>query len=175
MTNSADNSTPNSAPNSNQPSNHQHFMRRAIELSLQNVAVHGGGPFGAVVVQDGVIVGEGWNQVTAMNDPTAHAEINAIRAACKKIADFDLRGASIYTSCEPCPMCLAAIYWARLDAIFYANTKLDAAAIQFDDNFIYQQLSKPVDERSIPMTQLLRDEASAAFVLWRNNASKTPY
>ena len=150
-------------------------MRRAIELSLHSVAVHGGGPFGAVVAKDGVIVGEGWNQVTAMNDPTAHAEINAIRAACKKIADFDLRGASIYTSCEPCPMCLAAIYWARLDAIFYAKTKLDAAAIQFDDNFIYQQLSKPVDERSIPMTQLLRDEASAAFVLWRNTASKTPY
>ena len=171
MTNSAENSD----PNSNQHSNHQHFMRRAIELSLQNVAVHGGGPFGAVVVQDGVIVGEGWNQVTANNDPTAHAEINAIRAACKTVARFDLRGASIYTSCEPCPMCLAAIYWARLDAIFYANTKLDAAAIQFDDNFIYQQLSKPVDERSIPMTQLLRDEASAAFVLWRNNASKTPY
>ena len=93
-------------------------MRRAIELSLHSVAVHGGGPFGAVVAKDGVIVGEGWNQVTAMNDPTAHAEINAIRAACKKIADFDLRGASIYTSCEPCPMCLAAIYWARLDAIF---------------------------------------------------------
>jgi len=171
MTNSAN----NSAPNSNQPSNHEHFMRRAIELSLQSVAVHGGGPFGAVVAKDGVIVGEGWNQVTAKNDPTAHAEINAIRAACKKIERFDLRGASIYTSCEPCPMCLAAIYWARLDAIFYANTKLDAAAIQFDDNFIYQQLSKPVDERSIPMTQLLRDEASAAFVLWRNNASKTPY
>ena len=150
-------------------------MRRAIELSLHSVAVHGGGPFGAVVAKDGVIVGEGWNQVTAMNDPTAHAEINAIRAACKKIADFDLRGASIYTSCEPCPMCLAAIYWARLDAIFYAKTKLDAAAIQFDDNFIYQQLSKPVDERSIPITQLLRDEASAAFVLWRNTESKTPY
>ena len=169
--NSADNSTPNST----QASNHERFMRRAIELSVQNVAVHGGGPFGAVVVQDGVIVGEGWNQVTANNDPTSHAEINAIRAACKIIARFDLRGASIYTSCEPCPMCLAAIYWARLDAIFYANTKLDAAAIQFDDNFIYQQLSKPVDERSIPMTQLLRDEASAAFVLWRNTASKTPY
>ena len=169
------NSVENFDPNSNQPSNHQHFMRRAIELSLQNVAVHGGGPFGAVVVQDGVIVGEGWNQVTANNDPTAHAEINAIRAACRKIERFDLRGASIYTSCEPCPMCLAAIYWARLDAIFYANNKLDAAAIQFDDNFIYQQLSKPVGERSIPMTQLLRDEASAAFVLWRNTAIKTPY
>jgi len=171
MINSAD----NSAPNSNQPSNHEHFMRRAIELSLQSVAVRGGGPFGAVVAKDGVIVGEGWNQVTAMNDPTAHAEINAIRAACKKIERFDLRGASIYTSCEPCPMCLSAMYWARLDAIFYANTKLDAAAIQFDDNFIYQELSKPVDERSIPMPQLLRDEASAAFVLWRNTASKTPY
>ena len=132
-------------------------------------------PIGAVIVCEGEIIARDGNRTLELNDPTAHAEINAIRAACKKIADFDLRGASIYTSCEPCPMCLAAIYWARLDAIFYANNKLDAAAIQFDDNFIYQQLSKPVDERSIPMTQLLRDEASAAFVLWRNTASKTPY
>ena len=115
---------------------HQQYMRRAIELSRTNVAKGTGGPFGAVIVKGGMVIGEGTNQVTARNDPTAHAEVEAIRAACAHIGNFDLSGAVVYTSCEPCPMCLAAIYWARLERIYFANTKVDAAAINFDDDFI---------------------------------------
>jgi tRNA(Arg) A34 adenosine deaminase TadA len=154
---------------------HAHFMRRAIELSLESVVAHRGGPFGAVVVKDGAIIGEGFNCVTAHNDPTAHAEIVAIRAACARIAHFDLQGAVLYTSCEPCPMCLSAIYWARLGAIYYANTKCDAAAIAFDDDFIYRQLAEPAASRTIPMTQLLRSEAQVAFVAWTAQADKIRY
>ena len=154
---------------------HDRCMRRAIELSLESVVAHRGGPFGAVIVKDGAIIGEGFNCVTAHNDPTAHAEIVAIRAACAHIAHFDLSGAVLYTSCEPCPMCLSAIYWARLGAIYYANTKCDAAAIAFDDDFIYRQLAEPAASRTIPMTQLLRSEAQVAFVAWTAQADKIRY
>ena len=154
---------------------HQQFMRRAITLSCENVSQRNGGPFGAVIVKDGEIIGEGFNRVTASNDPTAHAEIVAIRAACTHIHNFDLSGAVIYTSCEPCPMCLSAIYWARLGQIFYANTKVDAANIQFDDDFIYQEIAKSPLARAIPMSQLLRDEAQQAFVDWQHTNKKIAY
>ena len=154
---------------------HQQFMRRAIVLSRENVSQRNGGPFGAVIVKDSQIIGEGFNRVTATNDPTAHAEVVAIRAACAHINNFDLSGAVIYTSCEPCPMCLSAIYWARLAQIYYANTKIDAANIQFDDDFIYQEIAKAPQARAIPMTQLLRDEAQQAFVDWQHNNKKIAY
>lgn len=151
------------------------FMRRAIELSRIHMAAGEGGPFGAVVVRDGLIVGEGWNQVTSSHDPTAHAEVTAIRAACAKLATFELRGCEIYTSCEPCPMCLAAIYWARLDRMYYANTRSDAAAIQFDDAWLYREVALPLNARSLPAVQMLRDEALAAFQAWEKKADKIPY
>jgi tRNA(Arg) A34 adenosine deaminase TadA len=154
---------------------HQQYMKRAIELSRTNVATGTGGPFGAVIVKDGVVIGEGTNQVTARNDPTAHAEVGAIRAACAHIGNFDLSGAVIYTSCEPCPMCLAAIYWARLERIYFANTKVDAAAINFDDDFIYREFAKSPAARAIPMTQLMRDEAMQAFKEWGSSTGKIPY
>jgi tRNA(Arg) A34 adenosine deaminase TadA len=149
-------------------------MRRAIELSRENVR-RGGGPFGAVIVRAGEVVGEGFNRVTATNDPTAHAEVVAIRNACERLGTFSLHGCEIYTSCEPCPMCLSAIYWARLDRIWFANTKVDAAAIEFDDHFIYDELAKPVENRAIPMKPMLRDEALAAFRDWQANASRVRY
>ena len=154
---------------------HQQYMRRAIELSRTNVANGTGGPFGAVIVKGGMVIGEGANQVTARNDPTAHAEVEAIRAACAHIGNFDLSGAVIYTSCEPCPMCLAAIYWARLERIYFANTKVDAAAINFDDDFIYREFAKTPAARTIPMTQLMRDEAMQAFKEWGSSTGKIPY
>jgi tRNA(Arg) A34 adenosine deaminase TadA len=156
------------------PDAQQAFMRRAIQLSIENVQ-RNGGPFGAVIVKDGRVVGEGFNRVTATNDPTAHAEVVAIRAACAHLNTFDLSGAEIYSSCEPCPMCLSAIYWARLSCIHYANTKLDAAVIQFDDNFIYDELAKDPARRAIPMRQMLRDEAMQAFRDWQANASRVRY
>lgn len=152
----------------------QALMRRAIQLSVENVK-RGGGPFGAVIVRDGKIVGEGSNRVTASNDPTAHAEVVAIREACRHLKTFTLAGCEIYTSCEPCPMCLSAIYWARLDRIWFANTKVDAAEIQFDDHFIYDELAKDVAHRAIPMQGMLRDEALAAFRDWQANASRIRY
>jgi tRNA(Arg) A34 adenosine deaminase TadA len=152
----------------------QTLMRRAIQLSVENVQ-RGGGPFGAVIVKDGKVVGEGFNRVTASNDPTAHAEVVAIREACRSLKTFSLNGCEIYTSCEPCPMCLSAIYWARLDRIWFANTKLDAAAIQFDDHFIYDELAKDPADRAIPMQGMLRDEALAAFRAWQANASRIRY
>jgi guanine deaminase len=151
------------------------FMSRAIELSKRNMETNAGGPFGAVVVKDGKIIGEGWNQVTSTNDPTAHAEVQAIRNACKNLSNFDLDGAEIYTSCEPCPMCLAAIYWARIGKIYYANTKKDAAAINFDDDFIYQEIPKPYSQRSIPLVPLMRDEALQIFKIWEQKVDKIPY
>ena len=154
---------------------HQQYMRRAIELSRTNVANGTGGPFGAVIVKGGMVIGEGANQVTARNDPTAHAEVEAIRAACAHIGNFDLSGAVVYTSCEPCPMCLAAIYWARLERIYFANTKVDAAAINFDDDFIYREFAKEPAARTIPMTQLMRDEAMQAFKEWGSSTGKIPY
>jgi guanine deaminase len=153
----------------------EEFMRRAIELSLENVKKGRGGPFGAVLVKDGKIVGEGVNLVTATNDPTAHAEVSAIRQACKALQTFDLSGAEIYTSCEPCPMCLSAIYWARVSKIYFANTKKDAAKIQFDDNFIYEEIPKKPELRKISMKQLLRPEALKVFEAWEKSATKIPY
>jgi len=151
------------------------FMSRAIELSKRNMETNAGGPFGAVIVKDGKIIGEGWNQVTSTNDPTAHAEVQAIRNACKNLNTFDLHGAEIYTSCEPCPMCLSAIYWARLGKIYYANTKKDAAAINFDDDFIYQEIPKPYPQRSIPLVPLMREEALQIFKIWEQKVDKIPY
>ncbi len=151
------------------------FMLRAIELSKINMDSNVGGPFGAVVVKAGKIVGEGWNQVTSTNDPTAHAEVQAIRNACKNLNTFDLQDAEIYTSCEPCPMCLAAIYWARCSKIYYGNTKVDAAAIKFDDDFIYQEIAKPYAQRSIPLVPMMREEALQIFKIWEQKVDKIPY
>src|SRR5690349_7660199 len=151
------------------------FMREAIQLSLSNIHSCTGGPFGAVIVREGQIIAKGANSVTATNDPTAHAEVVAIRQACEKLQTFDLSGCEIYASCEPCPMCLGAIYWARLDKLYFANTKSDAAAIHFDDQFIYQELEKPLDQRSLFTRQLLRDEALEAFKTWSQMDQKIEY
>lgn len=151
------------------------FMRRAIELSRANMQSNQGGPFGAVIVKAGKIVGEGWNKVTSSNDPTAHAEVEAIRDACQKLGTFELKDCAIYTSCEPCPMCLAAIYWARLERVYYGNTRDDAAAIQFDDEFLYREIVKPLAERAIPIEPLLRSEALKVFGEWTAKQDKTPY
>ena len=151
------------------------FMLRAIELSRKNMQDGAGGPFGAVIVKNGAIIGEGWNKVTSSNDPTAHAEVSAIRDACKNIENFSLEGAEIYTSCEPCPMCLGAIYWARLSTIYYGNTRKDAADIQFDDDFIYQEIPKKIEDRQIPMVQCAHGESLEVFKEWQNKADKIPY
>lgn len=149
-------------------------MRRAIELSIENVT-NGGGPFGAVIIKNDAIIAEGINQVTALNDPTAHAEIVAIRRACITLQSFQLTGCLVYSSCEPCPMCLGALYWARPDAIYFANTKQDAAAIDFDDSFIYTQLMLQPGNRSIPYIHVDAPEAREAFVLWQRKTDKIPY
>jgi len=151
------------------------FMRRAIEISRERMNANQGGPFGAVIVRDGAIVAEGWNQVTSSNDPTAHAEVVAIRDACRTLGVFSLAGCEIYTSCEPCPMCLAAVYWARLDRIHYANTRADAAAIGFDDSHIYDQIALPIARRAIPMRRVLADEAAAVFREWDAKPDKIRY
>jgi len=151
------------------------FMRRAVQLAQTGVDAGAGGPFGAVVVRGGEIVGEGFNQVTSTNDPTAHAEIVAIRAACKNLNSFQLDGCTIYTSCEPCPMCLGAIYWARPQAIFYAATHEDAAAIGFDDHFIYDEIERPIEERRIKSVNLMRDEGLKVFKNWADKTDKTKY
>ncbi len=150
-------------------------MRKAIALSIDNVKNNLGGPFGAVVVKDGHIIATGANCVTSHNDPTAHAEVTAIRNACKELNSFQLDGCEIYTSCEPCPMCLGAIYWARPKAVYYGNTKADAAKIDFDDQFIYDELDLPLQERKLKMQQFLGDEAIQAFELWQKNTEKTEY
>jgi tRNA(Arg) A34 adenosine deaminase TadA len=154
---------------------HEGFMRRAIAISREKMRDGAGGPFGAVVVKDGRIIGEGWNQVTSSNDPTAHAEVVAIRRACERLGSFSLAGAEIYASCEPCPMCLSAIYWARLGRIFFANNATDAAAIGFDDAFLYREVALPAAERSIPLFRLLPDEARAVFEEWTRKPDKIPY
>jgi len=154
---------------------HQKFMRMAIKASEKNVLDSIGGPFGAVIVKDGKVIAKSGNKVTSTNDPTAHAEVSAIRIACKKLKTFDLSGCVVYTSCEPCPMCLAAIYWARVDAVYYGNTKKDAADINFDDSFIYDEIEKPTAERKLPIKQLMRDEALQAFKLWEQSAMKVTY
>ncbi|MFY8128265.1 MAG: nucleoside deaminase [Chitinophagaceae bacterium] len=151
------------------------FMKEAIKLSVDNVIQGKGGPFGAVVVKDGKIIARGANSVTSLNDPTAHAEVMAIREACKTLNTFQLNGCEIYTSCEPCPMCLGAIYWARPDKLFYANTKQDAAAIEFDDNFIYEEIAKPIHERKLFTQQLMRNEALEAFNKWKESNIKLEY
>lgn len=151
------------------------FMQKAIELSIDNVKSGKGGPFGAVVVKDGKIIAQGANSVTSNNDPTAHAEVMAIREACKVLGTFQLDGCEIYTSCEPCPMCLGAIYWARPNKVYYANTKKDAADINFDDDFIYAEIAKPLSERSLQFIQLSREDALEAFKLWATNQDKIDY
>ncbi len=151
------------------------FMMEAIRLSVANVEEGRGGPFGAIVVKEGKIIARGVNQVTSSNDPTAHAEVVAIREACKVLGSFQLEGCEIYTSCEPCPMCLGAIYWARPDKLYYANSKEDAAAIQFDDQFIYEEIARPVSERKLFTKQLLRDEALEAFKKWESSPLKKAY
>jgi tRNA(Arg) A34 adenosine deaminase TadA len=151
------------------------FMQKAIDLATENVTSGVGGPFGAVVVRQGEIVATGVNLVTSTNDPTAHAEVIAIRAACKALGGFQLNGCEVYTSCEPCPMCLAALYWSRCDAIFFGNTAADAAAAGFDDSFLYEEIARPLAERKIPITQLLPEAAIVSFNTWCALAGKIKY
>lgn len=151
------------------------LMRRAIALSMEKMLAGSGGPFGAVVARDGQIVAEGWNEVTSSNDPTAHAEVVAIRRACQALGRFDLSDCEIYSSCEPCPMCLAAVYWARLKRLAFGNDRQAAAAIGFDDEFLYAEVPKPISERSIPTAQLLADEARSAFDAWAVKPDKIAY
>ncbi|MGB8495543.1 MAG: nucleoside deaminase [Candidatus Acidiferrum sp.] len=151
------------------------FLQRAIALAIENVNSGPGGPFAALIVKDGKIIAEGVNRVTSGNDPTAHAEIEAIRQACRVIGDFQLSGCDLYASCEPCPMCFGAIYWARPDRVFYAATAADAAAAGFDDAFIYEELRRPPGTRRLPVTQLLDPEALRPFQVWLSSSSKKPY
>lgn len=154
---------------------HESFMREAIRLARENMRAGAGGPFGAVVVKDGAIIGRGWNQVTSTNDPTAHAEVMAIRAACRALGDFRLNGAVIYASCEPCPMCLSAIFWARIDRVYFAGTREDAAAAGFDDALLYREVGLPLQQRALLFVKLLRDEALAAFAEWNAKPDKVRY
>ena len=151
------------------------FMREAIRLSIEKMQAGHGGPFGAVVVKDGQIIARGYNQVTSTHDPTCHAEVDAIRKACAALGSHQLTGCDLYTSCEPCPMCLGAIYWARPAHVFYGNTKADAAAAGFDDHFIYDEIAKPLSVRSIPMQQLLPAEAIAGFRAWARHEARKEY
>ena len=150
------------------------FMQKAIEISIESIN-SGGGPFGSVIVKDNKIISEGMNRVTVNNDPTAHGEIVAIRAATKVLNDFNLKGCELYSSTEPCPMCLSAIYWARIDKIYYANTRKDAQKINFDDSLIYSELQKNINKRKIPMIQMMRNEALEAFELWDKKIDKVEY
>ena len=150
------------------------FMMRAIELSIES-AKSKGGPFGSVIVKNNKIIAEGFNKVTISNDPTAHGEIVAIRSACQKLNTFNLSGCDLYSSCEPCPMCLSAIYWSRIENIFYANTRIDAKNIDFDDSFIYSEINKNLENRKIKMHQMHRDEALEAFKIWKNKEDKIKY
>ena len=154
---------------------HEEFLRRAILLAAENAGQGRGGPFGAVIVLGGEVIAEGANHVTADLDPTAHAEIVAIRAACRRLRRFDLRGASIYSSCEPCPMCLGAIYWARLDALYYAAGREDAARAGFDDSFLYEQFALPESQRSLPIRRMPLNEAALPFQAWLSSAHRIPY
>jgi guanine deaminase len=151
------------------------FMTRAIQLAVENVRSASGGPFGAVIVRDGGIVAEGANQVTSINDPTAHAEVLAIRAACAKLKVFELHGCDIYTSCEPCPMCLGAIYWARLSRVYFASAAADASKVGFDDSLIYREIAQPHAQRAIPIIQMMREESLAAFRAWEEKPNKIAY
>jgi len=151
------------------------FMRHAVRLSAERMRKGEGGPFGAVIVKDGKVIAEGWNKVTSSNDPTAHAEVVAIRDACEALKSFSLEGCEIYASCEPCPMCLAAIYWARIDRIYFANTRQEAAAIGFDDEFLYNEIPKAIADRSISTTHLPLPEAEAVFAEWQAKPDKVEY
>ncbi len=151
------------------------YLQRAIALAAENVRLRRGGPFGAVVVHDGEVVGEGVNLVTATPDPTAHAEIVALRQAALRLRTHELRGCEVYTSCEPCPMCLAALYWARVDRVYYAATRADAAAAGFDDEFLYEELTLPIAERRLPLGQSCREEALKVFAEWGEDDAKVPY
>jgi tRNA(Arg) A34 adenosine deaminase TadA len=151
------------------------FMQKAIALATENVVSGAGGPFGAVVVRNGEIIATGVNQVTSANDPTAHAEVVAIRAACQALGDFQLTGCVVYTSCEPCPMCLSALYWSRCDAIFFGNSAADAKDAGFDDSFLYEEVARPLNERKIPTMRLLGDQAIESFNAWRALADKIEY
>ena len=153
----------------------EYYMREAIRLSVQNVEKGSGGPFAAVIVKNGVIIASGVNLVTTNNDPTAHAEVMAIREACAKLQTFQLEGCEIYCSCEPCPMCLGAIYWSRISKLYFANTKEDAAAIDFDDQFIYNEIDLPIAERKLPTIEILREEALEAFSKWESSPFKVKY
>ena len=153
----------------------EYFMRKAIKLARKGMNKNAGGPFGAIVVKDGKIISKGYNKVTSKNDPTAHAEVVAIRKACKKLGTFQLDDCTIYTSCEPCPMCLGAIYWAHIDKVFYGNNKADARNIGFDDSFIYDELDIPINKRKIEFVQLLPDEAIKAFKSWNDMDDKVKY
>ena len=151
------------------------FLREAIRLSIARMQAGDGGPFGAVVVKDGEIVGRGWNRVTSSNDPTAHAEVMAVREACANLGTYSLAGCEIYASCEPCPMCLAAIYWARLDALYFAASRQDAADAGFDDAMLYDEVPKDWPQRSLPTEQLLQGEAQGAFKLWKDKGDRVAY
>lgn len=150
------------------------LMRKAIELSMENIE-NGGGPFGAVIARDGKIIATGVNRVTAEHDPTSHAEVNAIRSACRELNTYNLSGCEIYTSCEPCPMCLGAIYWAHLDKIYYGNNRTDAGDIGFDDSFIYDEIALPKDRRKLPSENMMSEEAIKAFELWMKKSDKVEY
>jgi tRNA(Arg) A34 adenosine deaminase TadA len=153
----------------------QHFLQKAIELSRKGMKSEQGGPFGCIIVRGEEIVGEGCNEVTSTNDPTAHAEVVAIRNACEKMGTFQLTGCEVFTSCEPCPMCLGAIYWARPDRVYYANTRQEAAAIEFDDDFIYREINFPPPQRTIPFIHLPHPEAQKVFEEWKKWEGKKPY
>lgn len=162
------------ALNNNSPMNSE-FMKKAVKLSEEKMQAGIGGPFGAVIVKNQKIIAEGWNRVTSSNDPTAHAEVVAIRKAAEVLGTFDLSGCEIYSSCEPCPMCLSAIYWARLDKIYFANTRFEAAKIGFDDNFLYEEVNKPIEKRSIPTQHTPDKEAQRVFSVWETKADKIEY
>lgn len=151
------------------------FMQRAIDIALEGMDRGKGGPFGAVIVKDGVIVGEGSNEVTSTDDPTAHAEVVAIRRACEKLGDFQLKGCELYTTCEPCPMCIGAIYWARPDKVYYGSTKEDAAVIGFDDQFIYEEIDVAMQERKIPFVQMYREGTIGLFEKWDEKDDRVDY
>ena len=157
------------------PNMNSSFMARAIQLSIENVRSAQGGPFGALVVENGRIIAEGVNQVTLTNDPTAHAEVLAIRRACEKLRLFELKSCELYTSCEPCPMCLGAIYWARLSRVYFANSAADATKIGFDDSFVYHEIAQAFSQRKIPMIQMMREEALVAFSAWEQKPDKVRY
>ncbi len=154
---------------------HQHYLREAVQLAHEHMRAGAGGPFGALVVRDGEIIGKGWNRVTSHNDPTAHAEVSAIRAACDKVGDFSLAGSVIYTSCEPCPMCLGAIWWSRIDVVYFASTRDDAARVGFDDAALYREVSLALSDRQLPLLRYALPEAEDLMNAWTQKDDKIPY